>query len=77
MCLTMKGQIIANTLTDRAINTLVQCAESIIIPPLTSTFIKSKVPKILKVTILKECLPLNLSKDINRTFHIVTHMKVL
>ena len=38
----------SNKISTTAINALVQCAESITIPPYTNAFIKCKVPKILK-----------------------------
>ena len=48
MYLTKNGKVIATTVSDKAINTLVQCTEAITLPPLTNALIKCKVPKVLK-----------------------------
>ena len=48
MCLNMIGHIIAATVSTQAINALVQCAESIILPPYSNVLVKCKIPKVLK-----------------------------
>ena len=48
MCLTKNGKVIATTVSDKAINTLVQCTEAITLPPFSNVLIKCKVPKVLK-----------------------------
>ena len=48
MCLTKNGKVIPTTVSDKAINALVQCTEAITLPPFTNALIKYKVPKVLK-----------------------------
>ena len=45
MILTMNGQQLTTTISTKAINALVQCAESISIPPRSNAMIKCKAPK--------------------------------
>ena len=45
MCLTKNGKVIVTTVSNKAINALVQCTEAITLPPFTNALIKCKVPK--------------------------------
>ena len=47
MFLTMNGQQLTTTISTKAINALVQCAESIIIPPRSNAVVKCRVPKVM------------------------------
>ena len=46
MYLTMNGKQLTTTISTTTINALVQCADSIVIPPSSNALIKCKVPKI-------------------------------
>ena len=43
----MNGQQLTTTISTKAINALVQCAESIIIPPRSNAVVKCRVPKVM------------------------------
>ena len=47
MFLTMNGQQLTTTISTKAINALVQCAESISIPPRSNAVVKYRVPEII------------------------------
>ena len=47
MFLTMNGQQLTTTITTKAINALVQCVESITIPPRSNAVVKCTVPKVI------------------------------
>ena len=47
MFLTMNGQQLTTTISTKAINALVQCAESITIPPRSNAVVKCRVPKVI------------------------------
>ena len=47
MFLTMNGQQLTTTISTRAINALVQCTESISIPPRSNAVVKYRVPKVI------------------------------
>ena len=46
MCLTRNGKHLTATITTKAINAIVQCAESIVIPPRSNAMIKCRAPRI-------------------------------
>ena len=47
MFLTMNGQQLTTTISTKAINALVQCAESISIPPRSNAMVKCRAPKVV------------------------------
>ena len=47
MFLTMNGQQLTTTISTKAINALVQCAESISIPPRSNAMVKCRAPKVI------------------------------
>ena len=46
MCLTRNGKHLTTTISTKAINALVQCAEVIVIPPRSNAMVKCKAPKV-------------------------------
>ena len=73
----MNRKEMTTTISTTAINALVQCAESIVIPPRSNALIKCKAPKIRShvESIMRKFVSLNLLTDTRQTSQNVKPMK--